>query len=94
MPIDESRQIELLTSLLRHLAGLGLNAGMSDAGPAIFVRGGLAGRSAYVTVDSAERMFTWRGEGDESHAVDDPAGAAGRVASYLRERDPGSGGRL
>jgi hypothetical protein len=93
LPINESRQIALLTALLRHLAGLGLNAGMSDAGPAIFVRGGLAGRSVYVTVDSAGRMFTWRSEGEESHAVDDPAGAAERVASYLRKRDPEPDGR-
>jgi hypothetical protein len=91
VPVSDGERLRLLAGLARELAGQGLNVGMSDAHPALTVRGGLAGRKMWIFVDPSGASFMWRRDDHDSHAVDDPAGAAKRVAGGLRECDPASG---
>ncbi len=86
------RDLGALAQLCRELARLGVvNVGMSDARPALSVRRGLTEPKTWIEVDASGASFVWRRDDQERHAVDDPAGAAARLAAYLKVRDPGSG---
>lgn len=91
--ISHDRNLGALVELCRELIKFGVNVGLSDARPALSVRGALVGRKVWVEVDSSGESFVWRHEGQTRHAVDDPAGAAVRLAEYLKLRDAGSGDR-
>lgn len=87
-----SRDLDRLTELCRELAKLGVQVGLSDARPAVSVRGDLADRKVWIEVDAGS--FVWRRDDLEQHTVDDPAGAAARLADHVKKRDAGSGRRL
>jgi hypothetical protein len=82
-----NREIGLLGDLARVLAKLGLQVGMSDARPAVFLRDD-AGRIA-VVVSVRGEFFQWC-DGDDSHVVTDMVGATGVIAAeyWARIEDP------
>ncbi|MEV5705660.1 hypothetical protein [Actinoallomurus sp. NPDC052274] len=82
-----------MTELCRELAKLGVKVGMSDARPALTVRGNLADRRLWIEITRSGESFVWRRDDHVRHAVDDPAGAAAQIAEYLKLRDAGSGDR-
>ncbi|MCO6010300.1 hypothetical protein NE236_35580 [Actinoallomurus purpureus] len=77
---QHEREIRLLTDLVRELVGFGLQVGMSDAGPAAFIRSA-AGRLVVVIAVSGD-YFEWK-SGNDSHLVTDPAGAAAAIAAHV-----------
>lgn len=79
--------------LCRELVRLGVNVGISDSRPAVSIRGGLADRKIWIEVDGSHRSFVWRRDDHERHTVHDPAGAAVRLAEYLKARDAEPDGR-
>lgn len=84
---SHERELGALVELCRELVRLGItNVGMSDARPAVSMRGGLADRKVWIEVDTSRRAFVWRRDDHERHTVDDPAGAAARLAEYLKIR--------
>jgi hypothetical protein len=83
----KTEEITALVELCRALATFDLSVGMSDARPAISVRNGLTGRKLWISIDSTRESFVWRREDHDHHSVNDPAGAAERIAAYLKERD-------
>jgi hypothetical protein len=83
------RKIGALVGLCRELAQLGVKVGLSDARPALSVRGGLVERKTWIEIDSSGRSFVWRRDEQASHPTDDPAGAARLIADYLKGRDTG-----
>ncbi|WP_433180641.1 hypothetical protein [Actinoallomurus sp. CA-150999] len=87
------QELETLVELCRHLVRLGVNAGLSDARPAVSLRSDLSHRKIWVEVDTSRGSFVWRRDDHERHAVDDPAGAAARLAEYLKQRNAGPGER-
>jgi hypothetical protein len=89
----DSRKLILLVELCRELAKLGIGVGLSDARPALSVRNGPAARKVWITVDDSCASFVWRRDDHAHHAVDDPAGAAARIAAYLKKRDDDPGTR-
>jgi hypothetical protein len=86
-----SRDLCQLVELCRELAKLGVHVGVSDARPALSVRGGLTDRKVWVEVDDG--LFVWRRDDLARHPADDPAGAAALLAGYLKKRDVGPGPR-
>ena len=82
-------ELVLLTGLCRELGALRLNVWLGDSRPEVMVWARLA-RSLCITVDASLRVFQWR-EGQERHPVTDPAGAAARIAEYVKTSDSGSG---
>ncbi|MCO6010180.1 hypothetical protein NE236_34970 [Actinoallomurus purpureus] len=80
-------ELTILVELCRELAKLGLSVGMSDARPALSVRRGLTGRKVWIEVDASCASYVWRRDDQDHHPVDDPAGAATRIAAYLNKRD-------
>ncbi|MEV5706421.1 hypothetical protein [Actinoallomurus sp. NPDC052274] len=86
-------EITALVELCRQLAAFGLNVGMSDARPAISVRNGVTGRKLWISVDVSRASFVWRRDDHDHHPVDDPVGAADRIAAYLKKRDDRPGRR-
>ncbi|GAA4630344.1 hypothetical protein GCM10023196_055330 [Actinoallomurus vinaceus] len=81
---NDSAKVLLLVELCRELAKLGIGAGLSDARPALSVRRGPADRNVWISLDGSGESYVW---GRDDHAVGDPAGAAARIAAYLRKRD-------
>jgi hypothetical protein len=77
------REIRLLTGLVRELVGFGFQVGMSDAGPAVFIRSG-TGRLVVVIAVTGD-YFEWN-SGDDSHLATDPAGAAAAIAAHAWSR--------
>lgn len=88
---SHSRDLCQLVELCRELAKLGVHVGVSDARPAVSVRGDLADRRVWVEVDAGS--FVWRRDDVARHSADDPAGAAARLADYVKNRDAGPGRR-
>ncbi|GAA4625959.1 hypothetical protein GCM10023196_032210 [Actinoallomurus vinaceus] len=82
----------VLVDLCRELIKLGVHVGLSDARPALSVRGGLALRKVWIEVDPSGESFVWRRD-DRAHHADDPAGAAARIAKYLKKLDAAPGER-
>ncbi|GAB3959615.1 hypothetical protein GCM10029978_007030 [Actinoallomurus acanthiterrae] len=80
---QHEREIRLLTDLVRELVGFGFQVGMSDAGPAVFIRSA-TGRLVVVIAVSGD-YFEWK-SGDDSHLVTDPAGAAAAIAAHVWTR--------
>lgn len=78
------RELELITELCRELAERGVNVGLSDARPALFVRVGLTHPRVWVTISACGGSFVWRRNDQAQHPVTDPAGAAQEIASYVR----------
>jgi hypothetical protein len=87
---NRSRDLAPLTELCRELAKLGLDVGLSDAGPAVSVRKGLVGRKLWISVDTSGKSFVWRRDDYCQHDATDPAGAAAHVAAYIKTRDIGT----
>jgi hypothetical protein len=88
---SRERELGVLMELCRELVRLGVPVGMSDARPAVSVPGGLADRRIWIEVDASRNSFVWRGDDHERHTVEDPAGAAARLAEYVKIRDAESG---
>jgi hypothetical protein len=84
---NDAAKLLLLVELCRELAKLGIGVGLSDARPALSVRNGPTDRKVWISVDDSGESYVWRRDDHEHHAVDDPAGAAARIATYLRKRD-------
>ena len=84
---DRDRKLGVLIELCRELAGMGLSIGLSDARPALSVRNGLTARKLWISVDGSRASFVWRRDDQDHHSVDDPAGAAARIAACLAGRD-------
>ena len=84
---SRERELGVLVELCRELVRLGVKVGMSDARPAVSIRGGLADRKIWIQVDASRNAFVWRRDDHERHTVEDPAGAAARLAEYLEIRD-------
>jgi hypothetical protein len=80
---QSERNLGLLVELCRELAKLGVKVGLSDARPALSVRGGLVDRRTWIEVDPSGESFVWRRDDRACHSVDDPAGAARKIAEYL-----------
>ncbi|GAA4613977.1 hypothetical protein GCM10023195_60810 [Actinoallomurus liliacearum] len=91
--IDRNQALTALVNLCRELAKLGVNVGLSDARPAISVRGGLASRKVWIQIDPSGESFVWQRDDRALHAADDPAGAAARIAEYIKKRDAAPGER-
>jgi hypothetical protein len=87
--LDRERELEALVELARELARHGVKFGMSDARPALSIRGSLVRPKVWVQVDTSRESFVWRRDDHEHHAIDDPAGAAVRLVEYLKKRDAG-----
>ena len=81
---NREAELEALTALCRKLANLGLHVGMSDARPAISAQVNARSVRLWVLVDDMGEAFTWAEGPDGRHNVDDPAGAAERIAAYLK----------
>jgi hypothetical protein len=86
-----NRNLDALVALCRELSKHGVKVGMSDARPALSVRGDLVQRKTWVEIDASGGSFVWRRDDQASHAADDPAGAAKKIAEYLKVRDAGPG---
>jgi hypothetical protein len=91
--MDHGRALLVLVDLCRELIKLGVHVGLSDARPAVSVRGGLALRKVWIEVDPSGDSFVWRRDDQAHHAADDPAGAAARIAEYLKKPDAALGER-
>jgi hypothetical protein len=52
----------------------------------------LTQRKVWVEVDASRGAFVWRRDDHERHPLDDPAGAAARLAEYLKRRDDAGSG--
>ncbi|MCO6009873.1 hypothetical protein NE236_33370 [Actinoallomurus purpureus] len=88
---DHQRDLAFLVQLCRELIKFGIHVGMSDARPAVSVRGGLTGRRVWIQIDASGESFVWRRDDRAHHSVDDPASAAACIAEYLKIRDAGPG---
>jgi hypothetical protein len=80
---QHEREIRLLADLVRELVGFGFQVGMSDAGPAAFIRSA-TGRLVVVIAVTGD-YFEWK-SGNDSHLVTDPAGAAAAIAAHVWSR--------
>lgn len=80
--IEQTEGVRLLAALCRELAGHGLDLGMSDAKPALWVRLGRRDPRLWVLVDVGAGRFEW-GHGSR-HPAADPAGTADRIAREIR----------
>jgi hypothetical protein len=76
-------ELEAIADLCRELAKLGLSVGMSDARPALVIRGG-AVSPVWITVDASGTRFEWNET--ETHPVSDLAGAAAFVAERFKSQ--------
>ncbi|GAA0349462.1 hypothetical protein NE235_36405 [Actinoallomurus spadix] len=84
---NRKQELETLVELCRELVRLGVKPGLSDARPALSVRTELSHRKVWVEVDALRGAFVWRRDDHERHPLDDPAGAAARLAEYMKRRD-------
>ncbi|WP_285577398.1 hypothetical protein [Actinoallomurus iriomotensis] len=64
---------------------------MSDAKPAVSVRRSRRNPRLWISIDVRDGSFAWCRRDGGRHAVDDPAGAARRIATDVR-RSSGDGG--
>ncbi|GLY78659.1 hypothetical protein [Actinoallomurus iriomotensis] len=87
MRYDE--ELRLLGELHDELAGLGLNVGFREALPGLTVTTDVPGVPLYVFVSESGTDFDWHNAAMR-HPVRDPAGAARRIAAFLREHRTGA----
>jgi hypothetical protein len=77
---ERDQELESLRVLAVELAKLSFHVGLSDAGPALILRGD-SGRITTVVTADADR-YQWRC-GEDTHDVHDPVGAAGAIAASI-----------
>jgi hypothetical protein len=80
------RNLHALIALCRELTTHGIRVALSDARPALSVRHELTDPKLWIEIDSSGESFLWRRDDHECHRIDDPAGAAARIAEYLKTR--------
>ncbi|MCO6006182.1 hypothetical protein NE236_14410 [Actinoallomurus purpureus] len=85
------RKLQTLVALCQELIKLGVKVGLSDARPALSVRGALVERKLWIEIDPTGEFFVWRLDDRVHRAVNDPAGAAAEITEYLNRRDAGPG---
>ncbi|GAA4628683.1 hypothetical protein GCM10023196_046070 [Actinoallomurus vinaceus] len=88
---SDNRNLGILVELCRELIKLGVNVGLSDARPALSVRGDLISKKVWIEIDQSGESFVWRRNDQARHSVGDPAGAAAKIAEYVKGRDIDSG---
>lgn len=81
--IRYDEELRLLAELCRELVGLGLAVGLRDALPGLTVTTDIPGVPLYVFVSETGTHFDWNNAAMR-HPVDDPVGAARRIAVFLR----------
>jgi hypothetical protein len=81
------RRLRALIALCPELAAHGIGVSLSDARPALSARHELTDPKLWIEIDASGDAFTWRRDGRDHHRIDDPAGAAARIAEYLKTRD-------
>jgi hypothetical protein len=89
--MGSNENLDKLVELCRELIKLGINVGLSDARPALSVRGDLVRKKVWIEVDDSGESFVWRRDDHAYHSVGDPAGAAAKIAEYLKARHAGPG---
>ena len=89
--INGDQDLGALVELCQELIKLGVKVGLSDARPALSVRGALVARKLWIEVDPVGASYMWRRDDYARHAVDDPTGAAAEIAEYLELRDAETG---
>lgn len=82
--IRYEEELRLLGELCRELAKHELNVGFRDALPGLTVTTDIPGVPLYVFVSESGTDFDWNNAAMR-HPVDDAAGAARRIAAFLRE---------
>lgn len=82
--IRHDEELRLLGDLCRELAGHGLGVAFRDALPGLSVTTGIPGVPLYVFVSESGTHFDWDNAAMR-HPVHDAAGAARRIAEFLRE---------
>ncbi|MEV5705524.1 hypothetical protein [Actinoallomurus sp. NPDC052274] len=82
---SHAQKVDRLAELCRELVKSGVRVEMSDARPALSVR--LSLTAPRLSIEMIDGAFVWRREDKDRHAADDAAGAAHRIAAYLRARD-------
>jgi hypothetical protein len=85
---DRDQELAALTALCRELATHGLNVGMSDARPAVWVRAGRSGPRLWITVDAAGEVFE-SAEVEGRFPIGDSGGAATAIAEQALGADAG-----
>ncbi|WP_345362118.1 hypothetical protein [Actinoallomurus liliacearum] len=53
----------------------------------------MASRKVWIQIDPSGESFVWQRDDRALHAADDPAGAAARIAEYIKKRDAAPGER-
>lgn len=82
--IRYEEELRLLGELCRELVDLGLAAGLREALPGVSVTTSIPGVPLYVFVSESGTHFDWDNAAMR-HPVGDVAGAAWRIAAFLRE---------
>ena len=82
--IQHEEELRLLGELSGELGELGLNVGFRDALPGLTVPTDVPGVPLYVFVSESGTVFDWNNAAMR-HPVQDAAGAARRIAEFLRD---------
>jgi hypothetical protein len=88
---DHSKKMQLLVALCRELARLGLPSVLSDARPALSVRGGPANPRVWISVSPCGEFYEWCPESGDRLPAAHPESAAERIAVHFRPRGRGAG---
>lgn len=91
--VNVDPEVARLVELGRELSVRRVNVALSDAFPALLVNTSFPGVRLHVYVSCSGGSFTWQ-RAENRHPVDDPSGAAERIAAYVRlwNAVPGNGG--
>lgn len=89
--INMDREQEALVRLAKALGTRKLQVGMRDAYPALVIDTRFPGVQLHVFVSCSGENFTWQ-RADNRHPVDDPTGAADKIAAYVRRWETAPGG--
>lgn len=82
---SHAQKVDRLAELCRELIKREVRIEMSDARPALSVRSSLT--TPRLSVQMIDGAFAWRRDDTDRHTADDVAGAAHRIATYLKTRD-------